>query len=63
MAEKKLGSLPVLGEATENYLVQWSLAMHKQGLTVGQEMIIQKAYDIHRYIFGSMRFVGSAGWG
>ena len=51
MAEKKLDSLPVLGEATENYLVQWSLAMPKQCLPVGREMIIQRASEIHCYMF------------
>ena len=52
------GSLPVLGEAAEKDMVQWALAMQKQGLPVGQEMIIQKASGIHRYMFGSMLSVG-----
>ena len=42
--------------------MQWSLAIHKQGLPVGQEMIIQKTSEIHRYMFGSMRSVGFVGW-
>ena len=56
-------SLPVLGEAAGNDLVQWDLDMHKQGLLVGQYMIIQKAYEIHRYMFGSMHSVGLVGRG
>ena len=45
----------------EKYLVQWVLAMHKQGLPVGREMIIQKASEVHRYMFGSTRSLGSVG--
>ena len=47
MAENIPGSLPVMGDAPEKDLVQWALAMQKQGLPVGREMIIQKASDIH----------------
>ena len=63
VSEKSPGSLPVMGEAAEKYLVQWSLAMKKHGLLVGREIIIQKAFEIQRYMFGSMRSVGSAGQG
>ena len=59
MAKKRPGSLPVMGEAVEKGLVQWALAMQKQGLLVGREMIIQKASEMHRYMFGSMQSVGS----
>ena len=61
--EKRLGSLTVLGEAAEKDLVQWSLVIQKQGLLVGRDMIIQKASEIHCYMFGSIRSVGSVGWG
>ena len=50
-------------EAAEKYLVQWVLAMHKRGLPLVQEMIIQKDSEIHRYMFGSTRSLGSVGWG
>ena len=63
LAKKSPGSLPVLGEAVDKDLVQWALPMQKQGLPVGREMIIQKNYEINRYMFGSIRSVGSVGWG
>ena len=63
MAEKTPGSLPVLVEAAEKYLLIWSLYIHEQGLPVEQETITQNASEIHRYMFVSMRSVGSVGWG
>ena len=63
LTEKRPGSLPVLGESADKGLVQWTLYMQKQGLPVGREMIIQKASEIHRYMFVSMRYVGLIGWG
>ena len=53
----------MLGEAADKDLVHWALAIQKQGLPVGQEMIIQKASEIQRYMFGSIRSVRSVGWG
>ena len=47
MAEKRTGSFTVLEEEPEKDFAQWSLAMQKQGLPVGREMIIQKASEIH----------------
>ena len=61
MTENSPGPIPVLGEATEKDLVQWALAMQKQGLPVGRDMIIQKASKIHRYMFCSIRSVGLVG--
>ena len=52
----------MLREAAEKDLVQWDLAMQKRRLPVGREMIIQKASEIHRYMFSSMHSVGSVGW-
>ena len=54
----------MLGEASENYLVQCYLAIQKQCLPVGRKMIIQKASEINRYMFGSMPSVVSVvlGW-
>ena len=52
--EKRPGYLTVIGEASEKYLVQWTLEMQKQGLPVGRWMINQKDYEIYRYMFGSM---------
>ena len=63
VADKRPGYLPVLGEETEKDLVRWELAIQKQGLLVGQDIISQKNFEIHRYMFGSMRSVGSAGRG
>ena len=63
MTEKRPGPIPVLGEAAEKDLVQWALATQKQGLLVGQDVIIQKASEIHHYMFASMRSVGSDGRG
>ena len=63
VAEKRPGSCPVLGEAAYKDLVRWALAMQKQCLQVGREMIIQKASEIHCYMFGSMRSVGLVGRG
>ena len=63
MAEKRTGSLLFLGESPDKDLLQWALAIQKQGLPVGGEMTIQKAYEIHRYMFGSMRSCGSVGRG
>ena len=53
----------MLGKEAEKYLVQWSIFMQKQGLPVILEMIIQKASEINRYMFDSMRSVGLVGWG
>ena len=61
MAEKSAGPIPVLVEATEKDLVQWALAMQKQGLPVGRDLMIQKASEICRYIFGFMCSVGLVG--
>ena len=63
MAEERPCYLPVLREAVEKDLVKWALAMHKQGLPMGREMMIQKTSEIHRYMFGSTRSVGSVGQG
>ena len=59
MTENRPGYIPVMGEAAEKDLVQWALAIHKQDLLVGRDMIIQKASEIHRYMFGSMHSVVS----
>ena len=59
--EKRPGYLTVMGDTEEMDLVQWVLAMQKQGLQVGREMITQKASEIHCYMFSSMRSVGSVG--
>ena len=53
----------MLGEAAEKDLVQWDLAMQKQGIPMVREMIIQKASDIHRYMLGSICSVGLVGRG
>ena len=53
----------MLGEATEKDLVKLALAVQNQGLPVGRKMVTQKAYEIHRYMFGSMRSVGLVCWG
>ena len=63
MADNRPGYLPVMGEAAEKDFVQWALAVQKQGLPVGRKIVIQKAYEIHRYMFGSMSSVGSVRWG
>ena len=42
MEEKGPVLTPILGEAAEKDLVQWSLDMQKQGLSVGRDMIIHK---------------------
>ena len=63
MVDKRPGSLPVMGEATDKYFFQWDLVMQKQGLQVGWKMITQKVYEIHLYVFGSMCSVGSVGKG
>ena len=52
----------MLGEAAYKDLVQWAFAMQKQCLQVGREIIIQKASEINRYIFGSIQSVGSVCW-
>ena len=62
VAEKRPGSIPVLGEATYKALLQWVLAIHKQGLPVGREMIIHRTSEIYRYMFGSMGSVGLVSW-
>ena len=59
MVEKRPDYLPVLGEASEKDLVKWILVMKKHGLPVGREMIIQKASEIDRYMFGFTRSLGS----
>ena len=58
------GLIPVPGEVADKDLVKWALAMQKQGLLLGWDMIIHKASEIHRQMFGSMRSVGSVvrGW-
>ena len=61
--EKRPGYLTVMGDTEEMDLVQWVLAMQKQGLQVGREMITQKASEIHRYTFGSTRSLVSVGRG
>ena len=61
--DNQTSSLPVLGEASEKYLVQWALAMQKQGLPAGRMLVIHQASGIYRYMFGSMRYVGLVGWG
>ena len=53
----------MMGEIEEKDLVQWFLSTQKQGLPVGREIIIQKASEIHRYMFGSMLSVGLVGRG
>ena len=53
----------MLVEVADKDLVQWDLEMQKQGLLVGQEMIIQKSSEIHHYMFVSVRSVGSVGQG
>ena len=63
MEEKRPGPIPVLGEAAENYLVQWAILMKKKGILLIREAIIQMASEIHRYMLGSVRSVGSVGWG
>ena len=63
MAEKRSGPTALLGEATEKDLVQWDLAIKKQGLPMGWDMIIQKAQEIHHYMYGSIHSVGSVGCG
>ena len=37
--------------------------MQKQGLQVGRYIIIQKAQEIHHYMYGSLHYVGSFGRG
>ena len=59
VAEKIPCYLSVLVEAAKKDLVQWDLAMQKQGLPVGCEMLIHKDFEIHRYMFVSMCSVGS----
>ena len=58
------GLIPVPGEVADKDLVKWALAMQKQGLLLGWDMIIHEASEIHRQMFGSMRSVGSVvrGW-
>ena len=58
-----IGPTPVLKEATDKDLVQWAHVMQKQGLLVGQDIIILKAQDIHHYMYGSLNSVGSVGRG
>ena len=62
---QRRGQVPttVKGGSTYKDLVQWALAMQKQGLTVVRYMIIKNPQEIHRYMFGSMRYVGSFGLG
>ena len=64
MSEKRPGSLSVLREAAEKDLVQWAPVTHKKFIPVGREMIIHKASEIQRYMFGSIRSAGSVcqGW-
>ena len=61
VSEKSPRPMNFIGEAPEKDLVKWDLAMQKQGLPVGQETIIQKAYETHQYKFGSMRSIGLVG--
>ena len=37
--------------------------MQKQGLPVGRDIIIQKAQEIHHYMYVSLNYVGSVGRG
>ena len=55
--------IPVMGESEDKDMMKWALDMKKQGLPMGRETTIQKAYEIHHYIFDSMRSVGLVGWG
>ena len=50
-------------EATRKDLVQWALAMKNKGLPVGQDIIIQKAQEIHHYMYRSFHSVGLVGRG
>ena len=63
LAEKNTAPITVLGEAAEKDLVQWALDIQTQGLPEIQDMIIQKGYEINRYMFGSMSSVGLSGCG
>ena len=51
----------MLGKEAEKDLVQWALAMQKQGLPVGRDMIIQKAQEIQCLMYGALRSVGLVG--
>ena len=57
------GLIPVLGEVAEKDFLKWALAMQKQGLPMGQDMIIQKVQEIHHYMCESMHSVVSVGRG
>ena len=63
MADKSPGPIPVPGEAAETDLMQWGPCHAENGLPVGREKRIQKAYEINHYMFGSMRSVVSVGRG
>ena len=63
MAYNRPGPTPILKEATEKDFVKWALAMQKQGLPVGRDIIIQKAQEIHHYMYGYLHYVGSVGRG
>ena len=62
VAENIPGSLTVMVNAAETFLVQWYCVMHKQGLPVVQEMIIHSASEIHCYMFVFMRSVVLVVW-
>ena len=53
----------MLGETTDNDLVQWTFARKNWGVPARWDMIIKKAQEIHWYMFGFMRSVGSVGCG
>ena len=63
VAYNRPGPTPVMKEATEKDLVQWAHAMQKRGIPVGRYIIIQKAQEIHHYMYGSLHYVGSVGCG
>ena len=63
MVYKRPGLNPVMGEAEEKDLLPRALAMQRQGLPVGWDMMIQKAQEIHCYMYVSLCSVGSVGLG
>ena len=63
MSEKMPGSIYVLRESAEKDLVQWAPVTQKKVIPVVGEMIIHKASEIQRYMFGSIRSVGLVGQG
>ena len=65
--ENITGPAHLLGDEADQDSVHWDFYMHKEGLTVGRTMIIQKAQDIYRAVYspknGVTSSVGSAGQG